>query len=453
MEGKSLTKGTPWINILFFALPVLLGILLQQLYNTVDTIIVGNCAGEADLSAVGTTSCLTLLFLALANGFSAGAGVIIAQLYGAGKEKEVRANASSGILLLLGIGGLSTIAGIAFCYPVLKYLLNVHPDLLSMATTYFMWYSVGLLFQFGYNIVAAILRAVGDSKASTYFLAISSVVNVGLDLLFIAVFHWGVAGAAIATDIAQIACCAASFFYMNRKYQIFRFRIKEYTWDKELAGTILRVGAPMAMQQLIVSFGFFFIQYAVNGYGKDMTASFTVGQRLEVYLTMPMNALQITLATYTGQNIGAGKLKRVTSGAMQAIILSIAITAVISTLFYFLAGPIIGLFGIGEGATVLCIQHIQATAICMLLFALYFPLLGVFQGEKHGIMATAVAGCALLVRVIAVYTLCYIPFMDYRIIWWNMIFGFAAGCIVTWILFLRGNRRRKLSGRINESAV
>ncbi|MCM1221406.1 MAG: MATE family efflux transporter, partial [Lachnospiraceae bacterium] len=379
MNGYTMTNGTPWKLTLKFVLPVLLGILLQQLYNTVDTIIVGNYASETALSAVGTTNCLTLFFLALANGFSAGAGVIISQHFGAGKKEKMRETAVCGLVLMLAMGLISTFAGIALCRTVLENLLNVSGDMLTIAVSYFRFYCIGLIFQFGYNIVSAILRAVGDSRATLYFLLIASVINIALDLLFVAVFKWGAEGAAIATDIAQAVSFVSAVIYMNYHYSEFRFTFSDFIKEKEIwldinrIGNILRVGFPMALQQIIISFGFTFIQRAVNGFGDAMTASFTVGQRLEVYITMPANAFQVTLATFAGQNLGAGKPERVISGTKQTLIMCEIITAFLSALSYIFAGSIIGLFNLSAEASAYCVQHIRCTAIVMLLLAVYFP--------------------------------------------------------------------------------
>ena len=307
MNGRSMTEGTPWKHILRFALPVLVGSLLQQLYNTVDSIVVGRFSGEDALSAVGTTGSFTFLFLALAIGFSAGNGVIVAQHYGNKDEKQVRANASTGILLMLGMGIISTIVGILVSRPAYTHLVAVDESFLGQTLQYFRIYAIGLIFQFGYNIFSSILRAVGDSAATLYFLLIASVSNIILDLVFVAGFHWGVVGAAIATDIAQAGSFVAAYVYMTRKYPMFRFRLKEYTWAGNLAKRTLVTGFPIALQLIIVSFGLTFIQRAVNEFGRAMTASFTVGYRIELYMNLPCSAFQTTLATYTGQNIGAGK--------------------------------------------------------------------------------------------------------------------------------------------------
>ena len=436
MIGKSMTEGAPWKHILKFALPVLAGSLLQQLYNTVDSIVVGRYASEDALSAVGTTGSFTFLFLALATGFSAGNGVIVAQRYGAGDEKQVRTNASTGILLMLGMGIMSAVVGILVSRPAYVYLVNVHEDLIEMTLQYFRIYALGLVFQYGYNIFSSILRAVGDSAATLYFLLIASVLNIALDIIFVALFRWGVVGAAVATDIAQGASFAAAYLYMTRKYPVFRFKLKEFTWSFELAKKTLITGFPIALQLIVVSFGLTFIQRAVNGFGKAMTASFTVGQRIEMYMNLPCNAFQTTLATYTGQNIGAGKPERVKKGAYQTILMSFLMTVIISVIVWFMTDKIIALFKLGEMSAVHCHYHIRTIALINVVLALYIPLFGVFQGTNHGAAATVVATGALGVRVLVTYLFRYDSFFGHTIIWWNGLFGFGAGFIITWSYYL-----------------
>lgn len=438
MQGHSMTEGAPWKHIVKFAAPVLLGSLLQQLYNTVDTIIVGKYSGEDALSAVGTTGTLTFFFLAVAIGLSAGNGVLIAQHYGAKDEAGVKKNASAGITFLLLVGVIAGILGILISKPAFKYLLAVPEDILTMTIQYFVFYCIGLVFQYGYNIFSSILRAVGDSYATLYFLLISSIINIGLDLLFVAVFKWGVIGAAVATDIAQLISFVAAYFYMTKKYSVFRFKMSEYRLDKTAIVKTVEIGMPISLQLVIVSIGFTFIQRAVNEFGKAMTASFTVGQRIEQYINLPCNALQTTLATYTGQNIGAGKLDRVKKGARQALMISGITTIVISAVIWLLAPNIAGLFGIGEAALVYCIPHLKTIAFINVVLSMYIPLFGVYQGMGHSGFPAIVATCALGTRVIVVYLLRYNPMFGESIIWWNGLFGFGIGCAITWIYYLSG---------------
>ncbi len=445
MNGKSMTEGAPWKHILRFMMPVLLGSLLQQLYNTVDTIIVGRFSSEEALSAVGTTGTFVFFFLAIAIGLSAGNGVVIAQNYGAKDETGVRRAASTGILFLLSLGVVAAIIGMVFAKPAFVHLVAVPEEILDLTVQYFLIYAVGLIAQFGYNIYSSILRAVGDSSATLYFLLISSVANVGLDLLFVAVFHWGVVGAALATDIAQFGSLIAAYVYMNAKYPMFRFKLSDYKWDMEAVKKTVRIGMPISLQLIAVSVGLTFIQRAVNEFGKVMTASFTVGQRIEQYINLPSNALQTTLATYTGQNIGAGRLDRVKKGGRQAVFISLVITVAISLVIWIFAGNIAGLFGLSEAAMAYCLPHIKTVALINIVLSTYIPLFRIYQGMGHSSFPAIVATTALAVRAIVTYLFRYSPFLGYQIIWWNGLFGFGAGFTITWSYYFSG-RWQKLKG-------
>lgn len=452
MIGKSMVEGAPWKHIIRFALPVLLGSLLQQLYNTVDAIIVGKYASEDALSAVGTTGTMTFFFLAIAMGLSAGNGVVIAQHYGAKDEDGVRRSASTGILFLMILGVAAALVGIIFARPIFRDLLAVSEDILPMTIQYFTIYAVGLIFQYGYNIFSAILRAIGDSNATLYFLFISSVVNVLFDLLFVAVFHWGVVGASVATVISQLGSLVAAYIYMTHKYPIFKFKISEYRLDGTAVKRTVQIGMPISIQLVIVSVGLSFIQRAVNEFGKVMTASFTVGQRIEQYINLPCNAFQTTLATYTGQNYGAGKTDRVKKGAKQGLFISIATTLVISALIWIFAESIARLFNLSDEAMVYCIPHIQTIAFVNIILACYVPLFGVFQGVGHSGVPAIVATCALGVRVATVYLFRYSSFLGYSIIWWNGIFGFGVGFCITWSYFLSGKWQMKRQRHRSQTA-
>ena len=442
MNKIPMTTGAPWKHIVRFALPVLLGSLLQQLYNTADAIVVGNFSGEASLSAVGTTGSFTFLFLAIAMGFSAGNGVIVAQHYGARDMAKVRENASTGILFLMVLGVVFAALGFAVARPAFSHLVGVPEGYLDLTVQYFRIYALGLIFQYGYNIFSSILRAVGDSAATLYFLLIASVMNVVLDLLFVAAFRWGVAGAAAATVIAQGASFAAAYLYMTRRYPIFRFRLREYRWNRPLIRKTVAIGLPISLHMMIVSVGLTLIQRAVNSFGQAMTASFTVGNRIEQYLNLPFNAFQTTLATYTGQNIGAGKLDRVKRGTRQTMLISLGMTVMISAMVWLFAENIITLFGLSDQAAVYCLAHLRTVALVNIILSVYVPLFGVFQGANHSGFPAVVATFSLTTRVLVTYLFMDSPFFGYRIIWWNGLFGFGMGFIVCWIYYVSGSWQR-----------
>lgn len=336
------------------------------------------------------------------------------------------------------------VVGLLISVPVIRGLLAVPDSFAGMAISYFNIYCLGMAFQFGYNIIASILRSVGDSRASMYFLAIAATANIFLDILFVGAFGMGPAGAAIATDISQAGACLAAFVYMYKKYPIFRFRREDFKYDRKYAHQTFVLGLPIVLQLMIASLGVIFIQRAVNGYGQAMTASFTVASRVETYVQIPVNAFQTAMATYVGQNAGAGRMDRVKTGTRQVVALSVLVTGFIALLVLIFTPQIIALFGISQAAVAYCTAHIHVTALAMMVMALYIPVFGVFQGTGDGFAVMRTAVIALGIRVLTTYTLCYIPAMDYRIIWWNMIFGFAGGFLITWIHYLKGNWKNKM---------
>ena len=434
-----MTEGTPWRHTLRFALPVLAGSLLQQLYNTADMIIVGRYAGEASLSAVGTTGSFVFLFLAVALGISAGNGVIVSQRYGAGDEHGTRANASLGLLLMGLLAVAATIIGLAVSRPACTHLISVPPEILEDTLLYFRIYALGLVFQYGYNAVAAILRAVGDSAATLYFLLVSSVLNIVLDLLFVATFHWGVAGAAAATCIAQLGSFAAAYLYMHCKYPIFHFSLADFHWNGAMARETVKVGLPIVLQLSVVAFGLTFIQRAVNGFGTAMTASFTVGHRMEMYLNMPCHAFQTTLATYTGQNYGAKQMSRIRVGARQTLVMSLLLTLLISVVVWTFANEIVAVCGLGGESANYCLQHLRAVSLINVVLSVYIPLFGVFQGTGHSGMPAIVAIGALGMRVLVTYLFRHSAFLGSSVVWWNGIFGFGMGFLISWTYYLFGH--------------
>ncbi|MCH5268489.1 MAG: MATE family efflux transporter, partial [Lachnospiraceae bacterium] len=355
---------------------------------------------------------------------------------------DMRRQASSSLLLMLAMGVLMAAVGIIISRFALEHILATPDSLIPMADAYFKIYAAGLIFQFGYNIVSAILRGIGDSKATLYFLLVASVINVMLDIIFVYNMNMGVVGAAVATDIAQAISCTVGIIYMMKKYPMFHWKLNEFTFEWMLAKQTLKMGFPMALQQFIVSFGFVFIQRAVNSYGEAMTASFSVAGKVETYMILPANALMTTQGTYTGQNIGAGRVDRVITGAKQTVLISEIISVCILTIVFIFAKPIVTAFGLGSEAVGYCAAHVRFVAIVLPLFASYFPLLGLFQGANNALFSTFVATGALTVRAASTYLLQGIPGVGYHMIWWNTLFGWGLGCAIAWTHFLYGKWKR-----------
>ena len=439
---KDLTRGTPWRLIVQFALPIMAGNLLQQLYNTADTIIVGNFNGQQALSAVGACASLTALFTALAIGFSIGAGVLISQYFGASREQELRQYAATAIVLMLAMGLLMSLIGVCSAGFLLARALGTPEALLPLTLLYFRIYAAGLVFQFGYNIAAALLRALGDSKATLYFLLVSSVLNVVLDLVFVAGLGMGVAGAAIATVISQIASCGIGFAYMHRRYALLRFSLRELRMDLKTAGRILQVGAPMAIQQSIVSCGFLFLQRLVN-YGESMIASYTVASRMENILMIPIIGIQNTMATFAGQNMGAQRPDRVSKGLGQGVLVSLGMTLILCLAQIAGIPLIIRAFQLDAGAAAICRLHLFSSAVAIPIFAVYFPANGMCQGVGEGFHATFYALLALGLRVVFAYALHKTSLFGYTAIWWSQAMSWTITLVVCYVHFFRGKWKDK----------
>ena len=440
---KDLTRGTPWRLIVQFALPIMAGNLLQQLYNTADTIIVGNFNGQQALSAVGACASLTALFTALAIGFSIGAGVLISQYFGASREQELRQYAATAIVLMLAMGLLMSLIGVCSAGFLLARALGTPEALLPLTLLYFRIYAAGLVFQFGYNIAAALLRALGDSKATLYFLLVSSVLNVVLDLAFVAGLGMGVAGAAIATVISQIASCGIGFAYMHRRYALLRFSLRELRMDLKTAGRILQVGAPMAIQQSIVSCGFLFLQRLVNYYGESMIASYTVASRMENILMIPIIGIQNTMATFAGQNMGARRPDRVSKGLGQGVLVSLGMTLILCLAQIAGIPLIIRAFQLDAGAAAICRLHLFSSAVAIPIFAVYFPANGMCQGVGEGFHATFYALLALGLRVVFAYALHKTSLFGYTAIWWSQAMSWTITLVVCYVHFFRGKWKDK----------
>jgi len=437
-----MTTGTEWKHILLFSLPIMAGNLLQQLYNTVDGIVVGNFVSQDALAATGTAGILALIFLAFAIGLGNGSGIMIAQLFGAKRNDELREAVSTALLLLVGIGAVFSVLGCCFSRFLLRELMNVEEgDVLEYAVSYFAFYSVGFVLQFIYNAVAAILRAVGDSKATLYFLLVSSGINLVLDLVFVICFGWGVAGAAIATVLSQLGSAVVSVWYMFKKYPLFRFGKGEFVFKKDKCLLCLRLGIPTTIQQSIVSFGNVFIQRLVNSFGAATMAAFTVGTRIESYLFVTAIGFNNGMATFTAQNVGARHFDRVKRGVRSTVLMSLAIALVLEILSFGFAGFISRLFGVDGEALSLSIRYVRFLSLVFWIFAIYMVFSGTLQGSGDVMIATVCSLAALSVRVIVAYLLA--PSLGCSAIWIVMPIGWSCALAISVIRFFTGKWKQK----------
>ena len=441
---RDMTVGAEWKHILLFSLPIMAGNILQQLYNTVDGIVVGNFVSQNALAATGSSGTLAFLFLAFSIGFGNGAGIMIAQLFGARQFHELKNAVSTALILLVGMGAAFSVFGCLCARFLLHNLMNVaEGEVLDLAVQYFSLYALGFILQFLYNAVAAILRAVGDSQATLYFLLVSSFINIGLDLLFVIVFHWGVAGAAVATVLSQLGSAAVSLIYMFKKYAIFRFEKGEFVFRGDKCRLCLRLGVPNTIQQSIVSFGNIFIQRLVNSFGEAAMAAFTVGVRMEGYLFVPAVGLSVGVSNFTAQNVGAGNFDRVKRGLRASVVIVLVFAVTLELLSYIFAAPISSLFGVEGEAMQLSVSYVRFLAFFFWMFAIYICFSGMLQGAGDVMFAMLGSLISLAIRVIVSYAMVYTFHSDFSAIWRAMPVGWVFCLGMVLIRYYTGGWKEK----------
>lgn len=407
---KNMTSGNPLKIILLFFVPVLLGNLFQQFYNMVDTIIVGQYLGPEALAAVGSTGCLMFLVLGFANGIAQGFGVMISHAFGAQDMKLLKHYVAVSLMLTLSISLILTVPTVAGSRGLLVWM-NTPEDILVLADDYIRVIFAGIICTMAYNVAAGILRGVGDSKTPLYFLIFSSVLNIVLDLFFIIVVKLGTAGAAYATVISQGVSTLLCFVYMFRKFDILKTRREDYYLDARSVRKMLSVGIPMALNYSITAVGTMILQSTVNVFGSSVVAAFTAASKVSGIATQTMPTLGTTMATYCGQNLGAGKYDRIFKGMRQAFFLCFAASGLAAAICIF-GGPfIIGWFIHNPSEEILsyAMQYLYAVSIFMLPLAWIFAYRNALQGLGRGLVPM-LSGVVELVSRYAVVLFCMKPF-------------------------------------------
>lgn len=445
MKG-SMTQGAEWKHLLLFALPLMGGQALQQLYNTVDGIIVGNFVGDIALGAVGVCGPVTMLFTSIAIGMCTGVSVVVSQYFGAGKIGEMRRASSTSIIMLLVMGAVFSVVGALFGRTLLTGLLGVGEWYIDDASTYFAIYAVGLVFQFAYNAFAALLRAVGDSKATLYFLLISSVTNLILDLVFVIVFHWGVAGAAIATVISQAVSAVVAGVYMVRKHQSLRFEKGEFRWHAASARLVFKLAAPSTLQQVVMSCGYLSLQRIVNHFGAiypGLMSGATAGQRVESFVMIPVFGFGTAMSTFTGQNMGAGNLDRVKKGRRVCLLMGVSSCVAIMILVLALRVPLISLFGVSEEGLVYGVRYLNILCPGLFLFGMYIINNGILQGSGDVAYTAFILLTSFAVRIVLAYSLAYTTSLEYMAVWISQPVGWLCNMLLSWGRYFVGTWKKK----------
>jgi putative MATE family efflux protein len=439
---KDLTKGNEAKLILYFAIPMFIGNIFQQLYNTVDSFIVGRFLGKEALASVGLSFPVIFLLVSLIMGITMGSTILISQYYGAKDFESVKKSIDTAYIFLF-VGSIAiTILGLLFSGVILR-ILRTPPELMPQAKTYLNIIFAGIFSMFGYNSVSAILRGLGDSKTPVYFLVVSTIINTILDLVFVVVFKWGVAGAAWATVIAQACSFAFGIIYLNRTHDVIRFNLKTMKFDKNIFRLSVKIGLPTGVQQMLFSMGMMALQSIINPFGQDTIAAFTAGSRVDSFAAMPIMNFGAAISTFVGQNLGANKPERVKKGFIATLAMSSAVSVAAIIVLLTVGKYLVGFFNSDPNVIKIGARYLAIISPFYITISIMFVTNGLLRGS----------GDTTVPMIISILTLWLIrvPVASYlsgRIgsdgIWWSMPIGWTIGMLLTLGYYATGKWKGKV---------
>ena len=414
-----MTQGNIWKLLITFSIPLIIGNLLQQMYNTADSIIVGNFVGSNGLAAVGSGTALINLIIAFAQGASVGAGVVVSQYIGADKKDKIKISVHTSICISIILGLILSLLGI-FASPSLLIMMKTPKVVLKSSILYLQIYCGGLIFNVIYNMATGILNAAGNSKKPLVYLAIASFTNIILDLLFIKMFKLGVMGAAIATDISQAISCILAIGYLLKVKSDYKLYIKDLKINKETAVKIIKIGLPTAIQNMVISFSNVLVQSSVNAYGATAMAGYAAYLKIDGFNILPVLSISMAVTTFTGQNVGANRLDRVKKGMYSSLIMVLVYTVFIGAVLLIFSHQVLGLFTHSA-------QVIMYGQLAMKYFCPYYFLLGILNvlaGTVRG------AGKGIPPMIILLFSMCI-----FRILWIKIALPFYSSIDGVFILY------------------
>lgn len=342
-KKTSMTEGPIWKSLIYFAIPLLIGNLFQQLYNTVDSVVVGNYVGKEALAAVGSTAMIINMLVGFFMGLSTGASVVISQYFGAKDNKRLHDAVHTSIVMTVVLGIVMTIIGITLS-PFLLRLMKTPEDVLPLSTLYLKIYFGGILGLMLYNMGSAILRAIGDSKKPLYFLIFSSIVNTALDLVFVVWFKMGVDGVAWATLIAQASSAFLVLYTLYKSKEAYRLIPKDLKLDMTMLKKMISIGLPAAFQQSITAFSNIFVQGYVNAFGSSVMAGWSSYAKIDTFVLLPMQSIALASTTFVGQNLGAKQIERTKKGTKVSLGISLSVTLTLSVLLNLVGKYVLAIF-------------------------------------------------------------------------------------------------------------
>lgn len=414
-----MTEGGIFKNLLFFATPLILGNLLQQMYNAVDSIIVGNYVGSNALAAVGAGASLIYLLIAFSLGASVGAGVIVSQYLGAKEKEGVHKAVHTAMTISIILGLILTAGGILFSRKLLV-MMNTPAEILDDAACYLRIYSCGLIFNVVYNMAAGILNAAGNSRRSLMYLAAAAVVNIFMDLLLIAGLKIGVAGAAIATNFSQAISCILALWFLFRVPADYRISLKSLRIHKAMALRIIQIGLPTGIQNMVISFSNILIQASINQYGATAVAGFSAYLKIDGFNILPVLSFSMAITTSIGQNYGAGKYDRMKKGMWVTLLMGIVYTVLTGILLLTFSGQIMRLFSEDVGV-------IAYGQTAMRYFCPFYWILAILHSLAGTVRGT---GKSIPPMVVLLVSLCL-----FRIVWIQLVLPYYTSIEGIFILY------------------
>ena len=444
-----MTVGEPWKQILAFTIPMLIGNIAQQLYNTVDSIVVGRYVGDNALAAVGSAGPILNLIIVLFIGIGMGSTIMVSQYFGARDRESLSYTIGNSITLTLISGVLVTVIGIVVARPLLE-ILNTPAEIIDWCTSY-LWIlfggSIGMAF---FNIISGILRGLGDAISALIYLVISTVINIVLDLFFVAKLGLGVNGVALATIIAQGISGVLCMVRLSQMKDLFDMGFGYLKWKRRYGAGIIRLGLPSGITQAILSMSMIIVQSLTNQFGAQFVASNVIVMRVDGFAMLPNFSFGTALTTYVGQNVGAGKMDRVTKGARQGLVLSVAVAAALVGLILLFGRQLMGIFTTTDELIDLSMHLMRILAIGYVAMGVIQTLAGVMRGAGDTVTPMWLSILQTIgLRVPLAYLLCYLtrtpelPKGRSDMIYWSLMLSWLIGAVIHVIVYKRGKWKGK----------
>ena len=431
---RDMTQGNPYGHMVAFAMPVLLSQIFQQLYNTADTFIVGRFLGTDALAAVSSSGTLIFLLISFFMGTSMGAGVVISRYFGAGDGENISRAVHTNIAFGLVSSVILTVFGVAFT-PTFLTWLKTDPTVLPQAIEYFRYYFLGATAMIMYNVCRSIMNAVGDSRRPLFYLIFSSVLNILLDLLFVAVFRWGVWSAAVATVISQAASVVLCCFQLMKKGQIYSVSLRKIRLHKDMLVEIIRYGLPSGIQNSVIGFANVIVQTQINSFGKFATAGYGVHAKIEGFAFLPITSFNMATTTFISQNLGAREFERAKEGARFGVLAATVAAEVIGVLNYVFAPALVGFFDSTPEVLELGVRQARTVALFYCLLAFSHAIAAICRGAgKAFVPMTIMLSVWCVFRIAYIETVVHI-FHDIGYIYWAYPITWGISSIIYMIYY------------------